>query len=618
MNGYLRVLGYLRPHLGLFAVSVVAMVAFAALDVFSFALLIPFLQVLFSGGDVESIGAFFADGDNAIRRLLEWVVGDLVADATPMQALWNVVSILFVVFLLKNGALYVQQLTVGVVQSRVTRDLRNHIYQHLLGLGFPFFQRTRVGQVISRVTVDVDQVRMLVAANLAKALSSAIQVVFLLTALMMLSWRLTLVTLLFLPPMLGLWGHLRHRLRRGVLRVLDAVGEVSAHIQETISGIRLVKASGAERWEERRFRELTRSHYKASVRDERWRQFFPPATEMITAVAVLGMVWYGSWLVLVDGSLAAEEFLLALVYAMKLMSPAKWLGNFPSTIQPGLAAAERAFHLLDTPPEIVSRSGAEPVQGLRDRVRLEGVTFSYGEEPVLRDIDLDIGAGEVVALVGPSGAGKSTLADLLPRFHDVTGGRITVDGRDIRDLRLTDLRSLFGIVTQETILFNDTVRNNIAYGLEDVPEERVREAARAAYADEFIEALPEGYETVLGERGVRLSGGQRQRIAIARALLRNPPFLILDEATSALDTASERAVQAAIEQLLEGRTVLVIAHRLSTVRRADRIVALEAGRIVEQGRHDELLARDGLYRRLHAMQFASDQQAPATALAEPA
>ena len=612
MRLYLRILGFLRPHAGVFLLSIAAMIVFAALDVSSFILLAPFLAVLFRSEPAAATapGAeVLQGGGGVIDDLIQWAVGDLVEQAMPMVALRNVVLLLFLIFLVKNVALYVQQYTVAVVQGRVTKDLRDAMYDHLLRMGFPFFQRTRTGQVISRVTVDVDQIRALVTQNLAKAVSSAIQVVFLLTSLLLLSWKLTLVAALALPPMLGLWARFRTRLRVGVLRVLDAVGELSSHVQETVSGVRLVKASGAERWEARRFQALTHRHFKAFVRNERWRQFFPPATEMVIAVAILALLWYGSYLVLEEGSLTPEYFLLALGLAMKLMAPAKFLGQFPSVVQPGLAAAERAFEILDAPPEILERADARSAPPLREALRFEDVSFEYQPgETVLSGVDLTIRPGEVVALVGPSGAGKSTLVDLIPRFHDPTGGRVTLDGVDLRELRLAELRGQLGIVTQETILFHDTVRANIAYGTEDASQEAVESAARAAHAHEFIVEMPEGYDTVLGERGVRLSGGQRQRIAIARALFRNPPILILDEATSALDTESERLVQQAIEELVHDRTVVVIAHRLSTVRRADQIVVLEAGRIVERGSHEDLLAREGVYSRLYRLQFAADAE----------
>ncbi len=599
MRGYGRIIGYLRPHRGLFAISVLAMIVFAALDAFSFTLLIPFLSVLFEGGGSPDVGA-----GGLIGRLLEWSVGGMVGGMDPMSALRNVVLVLFFVFLVKNVALYVEQYTVAMLEGAVTRDLRNHAYNHLLRLGFPFFQRTRAGQIISRITGDVDQIRALVTANLTKAISSAIQVVFFLGVLLLLSWKLTLVAALFLPPMLGLWARFRKRLRVGVLRVLDAVGDVASQIQETVSGIRLVKASGAEEWENRRFQALTQGHYKALIRNERWRVFFPPATEMVIATAILGLLWYGSFLVLEEESLAPSAFLVALGLAMKLMSPAKFLGQFPSLVQPGLAAAERVFEIIDTPAEVVDSGTAQPVEHFRKAIRFEDVGFEYERgEPVLRGIDLEIRPGQVVALVGPSGAGKSTLADLLPRFHDPVGGRITLDGHDLRELKLADLRALMGIVTQDTILFHDTVRANIAYGRDDATDEEVEAAARAAHAHGFIQEFPAGYDTVIGERGVRLSGGQRQRLAIARALFRNPPILILDEATSALDTESEHLVQRAIEELMHERTVLVIAHRLSTIRRADEIVALDGGRIVERGSHDELLRAGGMYQRLYEMQF---------------
>lgn len=599
---YRRLLGYLRPHGGIFAISILAMVAFAALDAFGFTLLAPFLTILFEPDG--SVAEAAASVGGALGDLLQLVLGRLLTTDDPMTALRSVVLLLFGVFLVKNVALYIQQYTVAMLEGRVTRDLRNHVYSRLLRLGFPYFQRTRAGQIISRLTVDVDHVRTLVTANLAKAFSSAVQVVFMVALLLLLSWKLTLVALLCLPPMIGLWGRLRQRLRIGVLRVLDAVGDVAAQLQETVSGIRLVKASGAEEWENRRFRKLTQSHYKALIRNERWRQFFPPATEMVIATAILGLLWYGSYLVLDERSLEAPAFLVFLGLAMRLMAPAKFLGQFPSLVQPGLAAAERVFEVLDTPIEIADERDAEPVSGFRDRIRFESVGFEYSPgEPVLREVNFEMRTGEVVALVGPSGAGKSTLADLLPRFHDPTSGRVTLDGRDIRSLRLADLRDLMGIVTQETILFHDTIAANIAYGRDGATVEEIEAAARAAHAHDFVSEFPDGYGTVVGERGVRLSGGQRQRLAIARALLRNPPILILDEATSALDTESEHLVQKAIEGLMHDRTVLVIAHRLSTIRRADKILVLEGGRVVEWGTHGELLAINGVYHRLHRMQF---------------
>jgi subfamily B ATP-binding cassette protein MsbA len=620
MSLYLRILRYLRPHAGIFGISIACMVVFAALDTFSFTLLIPFLNVLFGLGKVG--GPALGERGNLVHRVLDWTVGSAVGNEPPMIALRSVVLVLFVVFLVKNVALYVETYATSVTEALVMRDMRDQIYEHLLALGFPFFQRTRTGQVISRVTGDVEQMRTLVTRNLAQLASNVLQTLFLLGALLIISWKLTLVAALCIPPMMGLWARFRKRLRSGVMKVLDAVGEVSSHVQETVSGIRLVKASGAEPWETKRFRALTQRHYKAQIRNDRWRQFFGPATEMITATAILALLWYGSMLVLTEHTLGAADFLTALLLAGKLMVPAKWLGNFPATVQPGLAAAERAFELLDAPVEVLERPGARPAAAFRETLRLEGVGFRYGAgDPVLRDVSIELKPGQMVALVGPSGAGKSTLADLIPRFHDPTSGRITLDGVDLRELRLAELRALLGIVTQETILFHDTVRANIAYGMPGAPQEAVEAAARAANAHGFVGEMPQGYDTVLGEKGVRLSGGQRQRIAIARALLRNPPILILDEATSALDNESERLVQQAIDELVSHRTVLVIAHRLSTVRRADLIAVLDGGRVVQRGTHEELLEQGGLYRRLYDMQFAGDDdRAPrgSAAEAEPA
>jgi subfamily B ATP-binding cassette protein MsbA len=403
-------------------------------------------------------------------------------------------------------------------------------------------------------------------------------------------------------------------LKKNDRRVLNSAADVNAHIQETLSGIRLVKSSSTEGYERERFHDLTLRYYNRFLRSEKLRALASPITEMLSAIGTVILLWFGARLVLVSGSLTGEEFVGFVILSLKLYSPVKYLAKFPALIQPGLVGAERIFEFLDAPVDIRDSTTARPFPGLKKEISFEGVSFEYRPgDPVLKDISFKVPKGTVVALVGPSGAGKTTILDLLARFYDVTEGSISVDGTDIRDYSLGGLRRSLGIVSQETILFHDTVRANIAYGSPGATQEEVERAARAAHAQEFIQQLPNGYETVVGERGTDLSGGQRQRLAIARAILRNPPILVFDEATSSLDTEAERLVQQAIERLLEGRTVFMIAHRLSTVQRADQILVLDRGRLVERGTHQSLLSAGGLYHRLYELQFSEEDYDPGRA-----
>jgi ATP-binding cassette, subfamily B, bacterial MsbA len=598
---YLRVLSYLGAYKLLIGSAVFATLVFATLDAFSLLMLIPFLNALFGGQSLDG-----ALGQGSIDRLLANTVGRFIpTGAEPQEILLAIILFILAVFFVKNVFDFLQQYLTVRLEQAVTRDLRDQVYEHLLELDLKFFGRTRVGQIISRLTVDVDVLRTLVTRNIAKFSTSIFQVAAAVTALVAISFRLTVVALVILPLMFALWQRLLRRLRTGDRRVLNLSGEVASQLQETVSGIRIVKGSAAEEFERGRFRSLTRQYYRTFVRTEGLRAMAAPLTEMMGALGTVLLLWYGSRMVLIDQSIEGATFIAFLALSMKLYAPAKWLSRFPSIIGPGLAAAERVFEFLDAPVEITDDAHARPFTAPREEIRFEDVSFSYlPGEPVLERVSFSVRAGEVVALVGPSGSGKSTIADLLARFYDPVAGRITVDGVDLREYRIRSLRQQLGIVTQETVLFHDSVRANIAYGLTDVSDEAIERAARAAHADEFIRQLPTGYDTILGERGTRLSGGQRQRIAIARAILRDPRVLIFDEATSALDSESERLVQEAIERLVAGRTVFVIAHRLSTVRRADQIIVLRSGRIVETGRHDELLLRDGAYRRLYDLQLA--------------
>lgn len=605
MRLYWRVLSYLAPYRGLLLAALLATFGFAVFDALTIVALIPLLRALFQQGSLT-----FDTGDNRISDVLNATLGRMADPGlAPQELLLRINLFILIVFLIKNIFDFFQQYLVVKLEQSVTRDLRNATYAHLVDLDMRFFGITRAGQIITRLTSDADQLRNLVTKNIAKFVTSLLQVLITIVIMIEFSFRLTLVALVVLPAMFGIWSRFLKRLRRGDRKVLNLGGEVASHLQETVLGIRQVKGAGAETFEKKRFRDLTYSYFKAVVRNERVRALASPLTEMIGALGTVLLLWYGSQLVLVENTLDGAAFLTFLGLSLKMYSPAKWLSKFPSSVQPGLVAAERIFEFLDAPFEVDDAPNARPLGKVERGVSFEHVVFEYETgRPVLQDVCLDVPAGTVAALVGPSGAGKSTLVDLVARFYDPSGGRILIDGVDLRELQLHSLRSQLGIVAQDTILFHDTVRANIAYALPNARQEDIERAARAANAHEFIAQLPDGYDTVLGERATRLSGGQRQRLAIARAILRDPPILILDEATSALDSESERLVQDAMEKLLRGRTVFVIAHRLSTVRNADQIVVLQGGRVAQRGTHDELVAEEGLYRHLYRLQFAADDE----------
>ena len=623
MTLYTRVLSYLRPHLAALAAAGAATFAFAALDASAYVLLIPFVDALFAGGRSGGGGGISGGAGDAtlggdadlMSKLLDATVYRIVdVQGDALQAVQGIIVLIVVVFLLKNVFDFARAYLVAWVEQSVTRDLRNEVYDHVLRLDLSFFGRTRVGQITSRLTHDVEQVRRLLTTELAKLLSSGFGFAVAVTFMLLLSWKLTLAAFVVIPATMGVWGPLVKRLRRGDRRVLDLAGDVGAHIQETLSGIRVVKSSSAEDLERERFRSITGDYHRTFLKAERLRALAGPLTETLATAGTVVILWYGARLVVLDGALSGAQFVGFVALSLKLYAPVKYGAKFPTLVQPGLAGAERVFEFLDTPVEIEDRPGARVLRDPRGVIAFENVTFGYEPaEPVLQDVTVEIPAGSVVALVGPSGAGKTTLADLVGRFYDVTSGRVTVDGVDVRDWTVSSLRGAMGIVPQETVLFHDTIAANIAYGAGNATEQEIHSAARAANAHTFISALPEGYDMVVGERGARLSGGERQRIALARAILSDRPILIFDEATSALDNESERLVQEAVGRLMGGRTVLVIAHCLSTVRRADLILVLSEGRIVELGDHASLFAAGGLYRRLYEVQHANSNGSDAMA-----
>jgi subfamily B ATP-binding cassette protein MsbA len=554
----------------------------------------------------------FSATNGVMPFLIRYIFDDLFTNKN-LTALKILPGAIIATFVLRGVVGFGSSYLTEYVGQRIIADLRTALNDHIQHMSLSFFNRTPTGTIVSRVTNDVVLVRAALTDAVASVLKDASSLVILVAVAFYQDWLLSLIAFVAFPasvlPILRLSKRLRSLAKKGQV----SMGNLTMLLQETIQGNRVVKAFGMEDYEKQRFDGENDRLFRLYMKGTMIRASTNPMMEVLAAFGIAGVVWYGGYSV-INGGRTQGAFLSFLTALFLLYDPFKGLVRTNAMVQQAMGAAERLMELLDTATDVVERPGARPLAGIRDGIRFEGVSFRYDHELVLRDIDLEIHRGEVVALVGMSGGGKSTIADLIPRFYDVPQGRITIDGVDIRDYTLASVRAHMAIVTQHTFLFNDTVRNNIAYGDIATDMNAIVAAARAANAHEFIMEMPEGYDTTIGELGVKLSGGQRQRLAIARALLKDAPILVLDEATSALDNESERLVQEALETLMRNRTTLVIAHRLSTVRRADRIVVVVRGQIVEQGTHDELLALDAEYRKLYDLQFQDSEAAEAKGL----
>ena len=595
MRAYLRLLRFVVPYRGRFLAALACMVVLAASTAAYTLLLGPLLQFLFNA-QTDAISGLdkFLPSSLGFKPWLESVDKVQVLAVLPL--------VIVGVALVKGFSFFGQFYLMGMVGQRVIADLRRALFDHLLRLSPGFYTRRHSGDLMSRFSSDVAAVESAVTNAVATYFRDGLTVVVMLATCFYMDWRLSLLAFGAVPVTLLPVIRLGKRLKKATVQGQSTIGEIAERVQETVSGIRVVQAYGMEGWESGRFQAVNDRWLRIQKKSFLVRGFSSPLMEVMAAAGMALALWWVGGLIF-SGQMKAGTFLSFAVAILQLYQPVKQLGRVGQTAMQGAAAGERIFEILDAPTEVPD-AGAGTLPPFREAIRYEGVRFAYGDKVVLDGLDLEIRRGEVVALVGGSGGGKTTVANLLPRFWDVEAGRLTIDGRDVREVTLASLRAQIALVTQENVLFNESIRANIAYGRPEVPDAEVERAARMAQAHGFISALPQGYDTVVGEKGVTLSGGQRQRIAIARAFLKDAPILVLDEATSALDAESEREVQRALEELMGlggagHRTTLVIAHRLSTIRNADKIVVIAGGRVVETGRHQALLDRGGEYARLY-------------------
>ncbi len=617
MKIFFRILSYVKPYWRTLTFSISCTVMFSIFSGAAIYLTIPLLETLFDQTPME-VSATQTPPKNqlvpneivSVKQYVETSIRDFLFAGSKSEALLKICGLIFTVFLFKNIFDYGQSYSMALVEQSLMRDLRNALYEHLHNLSLSYFTSERTGNLISRVTNDVNVVNGGVSATFVTLLKEPLLIIVFLSMAFTLSWKLTLLAFIVFPLILLVISQIALFLHKQSGIMQEKMADITSVLQETISNVKVVKAFAMENFESKKFQKETQSYFKTILRMSRIRNLSSPTTELLSIFAGAVIIWYGGQQVLVTGEMKAAEFLGFLFVVFQIMRPVKDLASVHNRLQEFSAAGKRIFEILDTKPAIHNVEHAVTISTINQTIEFDNVTFGYAAENgeqrrVLSDINVKVRKGELIALVGPSGSGKTTFVDLLPRFYDPINGAILIDGINIKNIDIKSLREKIGIVTQETILFNDSVRNNIAYGLDECPIEKIRDAAKAANALSFIEEMPNGFDSIIGDRGVKLSGGQRQRLSIARALLKNPPIMIFDEATSALDSESEILVQEAVERLMQNRTSFVIAHRLSTIRNADRIIVLENGKIVQEGRHVELLKqKKGIYKKLHDMQFA--------------